>query len=369
MSYILYIWENTPPHTLPETIAGAARCVGELRQTKPGVNPKFVALAENLMAWYPALYDLPAGEDGEPSDEYAWTDGRINGHTEESVLNLGLSTSKVDEVRPFVVQEVVKQGLCVIDPQAGEAFLSDGRVLSLPRKEGGLASSAIKKPELPKTRELLRLVGERLAPMLNDSGFKYRKSKFLFRREFDDGWQELSLDSAAERWPIHCEFSVTATVRLHAVSELADTIRFPDKVRDLYENNSYGDNATCVAIQSRWARRIAPQPFVDPVSRQYEVTGVSQIEPLIEHLRNQARDLLLPLMFKCETIDGIDQVLNPSTERIFHANSSSGACVISAFLAHNPRLQEICDEEGRIARVNREEGVLRCIDYVKLHSA
>lgn len=371
MSYVLYIWEHPPAAPLPATIPEAARCVGLLRQSKPGHNPKFLALAKSLTARYPALNELPSNEDGEPpdADEYAWVDGELTGETDEAVFNLGLSTGMLDEVRPFVIEEALKLGLNIVDVQAGEVFLADGRTLAVTKKAVNPVPPPEEKKELPKVRDLLRQVAERWAPLMKEHGYSYRKGGVVFKRKFAGGWQELGLDANGDFGAVCCWFGLRLVARLNEVSDLSNRVEgiSPQAIAEAHEE--VGWRPTLMMSQTRAMCPIAPRPFLDQ-SGGYQVTSVGQIEPMIEHVGELLKTFWLPMLERCETVAGIDDLLNgeyraPRTGmRVFYAANNAGDHIIAAFLAGNPRLEEICAAEERTGFKNRE-GLLRCIEYVR----
>lgn len=372
MSYVLYIWEHPSAAPLPATIPEAARCVGLLRQSKPGPNSKFMALAKNLTARYPALNELPPSEDGEPpdADEYAWVDGELTGETDEAVFNLGLSTGMLDEVRPFVIEETLKLGLNIVDVQAGEVFLADGRTLAVTKKEVNPVPPPEEKRELPKTRELLRHVAERWAPLMKEHGYTHRKGSIRFTRRFDGGWQELYLETNGESWPIGCRFGVGISARLNAISDLNEQISGDEPSQIAERREEIGLATTVLAMQTRSMCPMEPQPFIDRWDAYY-VTDCSQIEPMLAHIGEMLRTFWLPMLKKSETIDGVDDLLNrPYFDarhncKVFYARDDGGCDVLAAYLVGNPRLEDICAEKERFAAANNWSDAIRCIEYVR----
>lgn len=183
MSYVLNIWEQPAGQALPNDIREVPKLVDALFSQRPGVNPRFATLARTLLQRFPDLDSMPLEEDqDEPRfDECAWSDGSIDGHTSCAVLNIGLNSGRLDEVQPFVVAVATQLGLCVLDHQAGAACFPDGRVLSVPRPQ---AAPEPEEEELPRSREVVRGIFDRLAPLMKTHGFKARKGNLEFKRSF-----------------------------------------------------------------------------------------------------------------------------------------------------------------------------------------
>jgi hypothetical protein len=186
-------------------------------------------------------------EEISPSD-YAWSDGPIDGRTNAAVYNLGLNGGLLEEVRPFVVQEANALGLCMMDGQAGEAYLPGGKVLSLSRPAAPRQPTPQKNyDDVPKTKALVQLVFERLTPLMAKYGYKARKSDRSFKRIFPNGWDEISVYAGADMWPVHAEFEVISGTRFHAVSDLVAAIVRPDYTPDMVKQSD-----TVVALQRKW---------------------------------------------------------------------------------------------------------------------
>lgn len=359
MSYVLNIWEQPPGLALPDDIQAVAAMVGDLFSRRQGVNPRFATLVRTLTQRFPTLDAMPLeeGADEPRFDECAWSDGSIDGYTTDAVLNLGINSSMLGEVQPVVVTVATQLGLCVLDHQAGAAYFPDGRVLSVPR------SSTTPEPaqeELPRSREVVQGIFDRLTPLLKARGFKPRKGRLDFKRSFPGGWQEISLDYT-DQWPVSCDFSLTACIRLDAVTVLAQAIASP--------NSSIEDRAirpTAVAAQQDWMDGEPAIPRIMPFQRNYEVRTPTDVEQAIDHLAGMLERKILPLLTACETLEGIDAALNPPLpgKAIIKGFGGNYSSIIAAYLAHNPRIDEI------LAAVlpgtyRQNEGLQRCIAYVK----
>lgn len=356
MSYVLNIWEQPPGLALPDDIQAVAAMVGDLFSRRQGVNPRFATLVRTLTERFPTLDAMPLeeGEDEPRFDECAWSDGSIDGHTTDAVLNIGINSSRQGEVQPFVVAVATQLGLCVLDHQAGAAYFPGGRVLSAPR-----STITPEQEELPRSREVVQGVFDRLTPLLKAHGFKPRKGRLDFKRSFPGGWQEVYL-GYTDQWPVSCDFSLTARIRLDTVSDLAEVIANPNIAAE-----ERAIRPTAVATQQRWMNGEDGLGIM-PFQQYYEVRKQGDVEQAFAHLAEVLERKILPLLWTCETLEGIDTVLNPIPpgKELFAGLGGNYTSIIAAYLAHNPRIDEI------LAAVlpgtyRQNEGLQRCIAYVK----
>ncbi|MES2944702.1 MAG: hypothetical protein V4772_17690 [Pseudomonadota bacterium] len=124
MSYVVNIWEQPARLSMPDKAETIWRMLDVLHRQVPGQNPKFLALARQLMAVFPEEQD----EDGEGS---VWLEGVADGRTDKAVWKLGLySGERLDEVQAVLAARATALGLNVADEQAGDIYLAGGRILS-----------------------------------------------------------------------------------------------------------------------------------------------------------------------------------------------------------------------------------------------
>lgn len=359
MSYVLNIWEQPPWLALPDDIQDVARMVGELHSRKLGVNPRFATLARTLLQRYPDLDSMPLEEDqDEPRfDECAWSDGSIDGHTSSAVLNIGINTSMRSEVQAFVVTVATQLGLCVLDHQAGAAYFPGGRVLSVPHPQ---TAPEPEEEELPRSREVVRDIFDRLAPLMKAHGFKARKGNLEFKRSFSGGWQKIYLDYT-DMWPVSCNFSLNTSCRLDVVSDLAEEISSPNSSA---ENRAI--QPTAVASQQRWMADEQDYPKFLHHKGHYELRTPDDVEPAIAHLTRMLEQKIFPMLFACETLNGVDEALNPVPPKkaILVGLGGNFTSIIAAYLARNPRLEEIV-AAVMPGTLRQNEGLQRCMAYVR----
>ena len=179
MSYVLQIWEHPTTHALPATVQEAEAFTSALQGINSVQNPKFITFAKKLTRKYPCMTE---------SDESVWTDGPLDGQTDEPVYGIGIQTEYLHEVHPFVITTANALGLSVYDDQAGQAYLASGNILTMPGD----------KPFVPAKRPVSEFnkksATERafhcFTVHLEKHGYKPLKSKLTFKRRFPGGFQD-----------------------------------------------------------------------------------------------------------------------------------------------------------------------------------
>ncbi|MBS1197034.1 MAG: sel1 repeat family protein [Proteobacteria bacterium] len=357
MSYVLHFWQQPADQALPTSVRAADQLLSQLRQTQPGQNPAFINLAERLTRRYPCICSDKA--ERMPESEWAWSDGPLNGKTEAAVYGIGLNVERLDEVRPFVIEQAKALGLNVMDEQAGEVFLAEGTVLAMPRP----ASAKPQKDydDVPTRAALDKIVFERLTPFLAEYGFKAKKSDHSFKRTFPAGWQIISIASG-DTWPREAGFSLGLEVRWHEAALLIDSIIRPDEPPQQGKHRPTG-----CSPQPRWMDEIGA--FQDD-HKCFVIYSYSDIDAMMARVFEVLQTRLLPILEKCKTLKGLDEVLNslPLEKSIFQ-NMSMFAFrnLIVAYLAQSPNLEGVCREieEERTRYPNANIEVYKCLDYVR----
>lgn len=128
MSCILQIWQQPAERALPASVDEAHALVMSLQRRLPVDNARYIALAERLTRVLP---EYPGQED-EGSGECAGSDAPLDGMTLRAVFTLVWTAAMVEHSRALVLNEAIALGLCVLDEQAAELWLPDGRVISQP---------------------------------------------------------------------------------------------------------------------------------------------------------------------------------------------------------------------------------------------
>jgi len=361
MSYVLKFWEPPQGEAAPKDVYEADDLVDRLENVWTGQNPKFLALAERLTSRFPCITSPQAALI--PNYEWAWSEGPIDGRTEEGVYSIGLRSSKLSEVRPFVVKQAGLLGLGVLDTQAGQAFLPDGRILEV--KRVAVPSQQPSRPKAPPAREVAQEVFSRLQPLLKVHGFNGRKSDLTFRCDFGTGWHIAHI-LMSDFAPLSVEFELFIKSRLNTVSELYAAIIAPEKTP---EETAHWEST--VLGQPQWMKSAAD--FINPCTHSYKVTTREQLAEALDHLASQWNDVLWPALEQYKTIEGLDRLLNtqsPTDSIFFKGFYKLEPNILGAYLSRSPRLDELCDYFlANIKEKPHLETARKCADYVRSHPA
>lgn len=335
MSYALHIWQASSP--LPTSVEGADRQLTQLRDSASGQDPGFLVLAQRLTQRYPCICSKEA--EAIPESEWAWSDGPLTGKTDAAIWTIGLASGMVGEVAPFVVKQANALGFAVMDEQAGRVYLAGGTVLSMVSPAKG--APARNYDDVPTQTVLRGIAADRLAPVLQAYGYKFRKSSFDFRLAFATGWHEIHVHMT-DRWPLRCDLRLAVSSRFNAVTDLLATLVWQDRSpKDIQAKN------TTVLSQHQWIEK--GDPLLKGEYYAYAVASFSEVDAVMAHMISNLETGLMPILEKYKTIEGFDELMNPdpvsSSLFFFEKLPSFGAQnVLAAYLAGNPRLGAICEE-------------------------
>lgn len=359
MSYILHIWEQPSERPAPVSVEEADQQLSELRTALPRQNPRFIALAQNLTRRFPCI--CSAAAEDIPESEWAWSDGPLDGKTGSAVYSIGLNSERVNEVQPFVVQSAKELKLNVMDEQAGAVYLAEGAVLTM---SNCVAATAIPgAAEVPSAAELEKILFEALQPLLAEYGFKKRK-RDSFRRVFSGGWQDIHINTGDDYSPRRAGFGFLYVGRLDVITELEVSVLSPQEPP---EENKYRKTMAC-GLSS-----LILEPKNDPELKAISVRSYAEIDGKIEHVLTRFRSSILPMLEKCKTVEGFDEFLNVPVlaDSIFYGGNPLNGClqILTAYLAHNPNLEEICRQfEESVAPYPKSivgNETRKCIEYVR----
>lgn len=345
MSYVLQIWKQPAGLSTPDSVEAVARQLDELHANASGGDERFIKLVQVLTGHFPCICSEEAQQI--PESDWAWTDGPLDGRTSSAVYNIGLASGRLKEVTRCVVTESRQLGLNVFDEQAAIVYLADGSVLGATE-----LSSGQDQDDAPEGPELGQIVFDRLAPLLIGHGFKARKSDRSFRRSHPRGWQEIDVSS----W--YMGFSINSYGRDNPVIELINTVAWQKPPQDIVRYGVY------YAGQPIWMDEKA-----DFLERgMYVVSRYSELEKVVEHAYAKVAGRLLPILERCTTIEGLDQLFNtpPITESIFFKGYRSGVFNLAiAHLAGNPSFDRLCSEIDENT-ANVKDNALNGLDTRKL---
>jgi hypothetical protein len=362
MSYTLEIWQPGPGESPPADLAGALAMVQRLRGERPGPNPLFRQLVETLTRRFP---DITSDEAAElPESELAWSDGPLCGDDDRAVFVLGLLTQRLDDVRPFVVDEANALGLAVFDGQAAQAFFPGGiRLFAWPTESADeCVDEEDDEDDVPSCRELGAAAFERLGRAVEPLGFKPRKSSLTYKRTLRDGWQSLKVlvfDQGDA-----CELSVLGDIRIDAASDLCNRL-----VRPHLLPKDAAAFSTAMLRQREWL--LTKAPFIEPEKHLYRVTRRAEQDEILSHFEDQVASTLVPILEQAVTIEGVDRVMNTSplsASPAFQQYNDTFENILVAYLARNPRLPQLCEEViTRTTDRQRKQKAQICADYVFTH--
>lgn len=187
MSYTLQIWESPFPTNVQEADAICDQLLEEEESGKKGPqNPKFIALAKQLTHRYPCITQL-TGNEPVGYEEGVWSEGPLNGITQAPIYGIGIVTSFLEEVVPFVQKTANALGLIVYDPQTADTYLPSGVVLivELPLMTLAQKVAEIDPDAIEDDAHFQRIAIDCLKPMLASHGFKAGRKKNKFYRQHD----------------------------------------------------------------------------------------------------------------------------------------------------------------------------------------
>lgn len=358
MSYVLQIWELPQGSGWPTSVREATALVMGLHGPKPGQNPKFLEFARRLTARYPCIMtpdeDLPDGA------ELVWSDGPLDGITDEAVYGIGVETESLIDVRPFVITTALSLGLNVEDEQAGEYFLANGGVLSVDaeiRRRSAAAAAAAGQPAVPTLpdREALaeQLVAD-IGPLLERHGITRAPQHDAVGRNHVVRAYEKSTPAGRHRLELvaisdgtkRCTIALDWTCWHYATSALRQRIKFDGDVPADAPEYSVG-----LIRMQRWMddRDGVLTPGSSPADNAvYVVPSSDDVARCTAHLARKVEQRLLPMIDAFDDLASFERLANPDpvTQSPFFERYHDGGAVhiAAAYLAGSPRLEALCRE-------------------------
>ena len=282
MSYVLHVWEAPLPQTLAEAAAAALDMGGD----RIGQNPGFLVLAGRLASRYPFTPAAP--------NTSVWSDARLDGRTEERAWQIGVRSNHVRVISYLVVQ-ANRLGLCVFDMQQGIAWLPNGTVLR--SFEGPVVRASLpgkgyddRLTKFEVSGGLRRLTHKMVAPL-----------GYLFEEEPDEVSYRLTLPGG---WisvvPLVWDYS--PGYRYSFVFEIRH-----DRVADLVAGF---EGATGDAKRGMRSATIHLRDVYPGIDRDFRVGSVRRLQLELESLEPLLRDLVVPLLEQCRTVEGLERFVN-----------------------------------------------------------
>ena len=322
MSYDLRIWQQPAGLPEPATLAQACEYYRVLNEKQAPVNPKFIALARQLMAHYPS-------QDSSNPDDDVWVGDLIGqaSNCDQAIFAFSLPPVNRLGLLRLVADEATALGLTVFDDQIGMAFLPSGRVLP----EVHAAAWAQMKRDMdaapkPRTKVQMRKhVAAQFLQAFGSQGFEVVKPEHCeiqLRRKTDEGHQDIRLfvNGSGSEFTCDVYFSIV-NQRIIAIFE-------PYAV----ENQTSGK-----------AMRLKLTDFIAPSYGGYPVSSPQEMKSLFDAIQAHA----MPVLDMMSNAKGLDQFFHGENPRIRHNSgfwSNSNVrliALVAACLAGNPQFDEL----------------------------
>lgn len=354
MSYVVHFWSQPIPKSLDQ----ANQIFTSLQNDSRGQNPLFPMLAKRLTARFPCILEL---EEDDP--RAAWSDGPLDGLTQNGTYGIGIQTDKVDEVQPFVVETATSLGLVVMDDQQGEVYLPGGTVLNhdgarpgrhLGMELGGNLSATL----------VERTLQDAMYPLLVAAGFEEIKALGGWWRTLEQGSQSLRLN-IMESSPEMVTFDIDVTVTNKFITPV---------VQNMMQAAGQGKekfNATATSSLALFALFFRMPSGLAKVRHplRFEIKSIEELRTLAIELRNMIVDHVLPVLDTCNNVKNLAAFVNRDDTRynriigslvetrngfisssllarnLFATEHCGGAltAVVLAALAEDPKLQDVID--------------------------
>lgn len=192
MSYDIRIWEHPSHRPTPTSREEVGRIMLELEKTKPGVNPKFVALAQKMIECHTYSDMYPSGDRAAADATWLGNPVRVAKEWEKGVWGVELPSEDTVGILRFMVDSATGLGLTVFDEQIGMAFLPGGVVLPQQQRAmwDGLKVEMASAPARKTTAQVRKAIVAKVTPIMLRNGFEPRKSRdrdFEFFRMVEGG--------------------------------------------------------------------------------------------------------------------------------------------------------------------------------------
>ncbi|TXT40330.1 MAG: hypothetical protein FD135_1354 [Comamonadaceae bacterium] len=293
MSYVLQIWESPIPNSVTE----ADQIHDRLSEQHTAQNPKFIELAKRLTKRYPSA-GTSGGDDEETED--VWSDSPIDGETDSPVYGLGVQTEHLNAVVPFVVKTANTLGLTVYDTQAGQAFLPNGKVLTLPRQAPVQFDETDTSDELTSRNQVEKLVLKGLKGVLKKHGFKpgKRGGDQVFEKKTEGFNQRISIYVTSKEIR---KYLITPLVSIE-INQGHDILKHLFNYSIPYILITSNVDNFCKQIDSTEQAGI----------REIEVMNAADVDHAITKIITYFEDHVFPALEECHSILGVDKYMNTS---------------------------------------------------------
>lgn len=336
MSYIIHIWESPVPSTVEEAEALHQQLAGQ----KGPQNPKFITLASKLTACFPVAMSM----DGDDDDDAVWTDGALDGLTDQPVYGIGVRTDALERVLPVLLRLARDLQLVVYDMQAARLYRTDGQIMGLAGEARVVASEEKgAREELQGRAHVLTLLKQALEPVMAPHGFK--PSKVGFGKNLKEVEQHVVFDIGDY---------VAKEIRIFVRIQL----KLSGPLKQIAENFTSG---TCqLALPVLLEGKDLPLFTARHVGVEFQARFVDELRNLGHKLMQVFSDVIFPKLTDFETIAGLnrsfgdyDAGADPSLTSLLYGD------ILVAYLCGHPGLPKLIDlriaqaqDEHRVRKLN-----------------
>jgi hypothetical protein len=317
MSFACHIWEFPAPADSFE-LELIREAYYDVRTAQ---NPRYLELAKRLTAKHPCIMTL-ADEDEELG---VWSDGPLDGITQDAIYGLGIRTDYLDTVYPFVCDTANDLGLNVYDDVANTIYRADGAVIDYDPDAG---ADRFSRDGLNLTK-IGQMLGAQFADVAAARG--YRKVGYHPVRAIEGGWQAFAVRVR----------EVEGMVMADAVVEtyLYDVMRL---VHALDPERRAGNSAGRTFVLSSY------EFFEDPRTR-LVVREPGDFLAVARKLRPIVEKGVLPLADECRTLASLDAVMNTSRTKLRHFPLNH---LVVARLAGNPAFEALYERMREVGYID-----------------
>jgi hypothetical protein len=309
MSYVIHVWETPLPSTFDEAVTIALERGDEVL----GQNPGFLILAGRLKSRFPCICDAPDG---------VWSDGPLDGRTEERVYVLGISRQHEDVIA-HVLRCAGSLGLTVFDMQAAQAYLPSGQVLS-PAATARMAEPC----EGLGQDEVRAAIYDGMLQALGEFGFVHEQGgEQALTLQFAGGYHQIRV-AIGNNWPRDFTFSLHISTGLDAVSRI---------VAPLQPGAPEAPARYAVAV-------IAHQYLHGEADKTYAIDSRAALALAVTDINTVLFNTLLPLLDQISDIAGMEAMFNrPPGVPPFQPQAADGYHALTlARLAGHPGYPALC---------------------------
>ncbi len=344
MSYIIHIWETPVPSTVEE----AEALHQQLASQEAPQNPKFIILASKLTACFPVAMSM----DGDDGDDAVWTDGAIDGLTDQPVYGIGVRTDALVRVLPVLLRLARVLQLVVYDMQAARLYRPDGQIMGLAGEARVLASEEKgAREELQGRAHVLTLLKQALEPVMTPHGFK--PNKVGFGKKLKEVEQHVVFDIGDY---------VAKEIRVYVWIQL----KLSGPLKQIAEDFT---SERCNLVLPLLLKDKDLPPFsADLDSVEFQVKFVDELRDLGNKLRQVFSDAIFSKLSNFETIAGLNRAFgdydasaDPALISVLYGD------ILVAYLCGYPWLPNLIDlritqaqGEHRVRKLNGLKDALTC---------